>query len=238
MSKKIAKYQLPHGDADLDELIDRLFFYAGPRIEGDSAAGTPPVWTDIPVSYWLGFKTARLEWKPAYEACKSPHLPPATERKKLKRKALCDAIDDLIGHGLLVEPRTAEDVVAMGFKLIDDNATHPTEITDTVEFDSIVNDIIPGSHTQIVNYRIFGRATKAKTPYHAAVFQVCIRGPDEPAPDLNNDADWGKDILNMNSPLRVQHKRADSGKIAYYRGQWEAEGGLKGPWAMDSAEIP
>jgi hypothetical protein len=60
-----------------------------------------------------------------------------------------------------------------------------TAVNDAADIDGISNGAIPGSHTHVISYRIEGRSNRAKAPYHLAVFQVYIRGTDDPEPILN-----------------------------------------------------
>ena len=233
MAKKIARYTLPKPEEALDTLANSVLTYATPHIEGPNAD-----WTDIPAASWTAFKEAHTAWGPAYAACKGAHLPKDTAAKNLAETALRGALSDLLERGLLLTPRTAEDVVAMGFELIDDTRTAVTVVHDTVDIDSVSNGPVPGSHTHILHYRIEGRAHRAKTPYHLAVFQVYIRGADDPEPVLNSERGWSKDYISMTEPFEIRHESGDVGKTAYYRALWETAGGVKGPWAMASAEIP
>jgi hypothetical protein len=233
MAKKIAKYRLPDGAEALDTLANSVLTYATPHIEGAGAD-----WTDIPASSWAAFKAAYAAWTPAYAACKGAHLPRETEAKNLAEKALREALSDLLERGLLLEPRTAADAVAMGFHLLDDTHTVVTAVNDAVDIDSITNGPIPGSHTHILHYHIEGSLRRAKAPYHLAVFQLYIQGAGDPPPILNSERGWSKDYVCMNEPFELRHEPDDVGKTAHYRAHWETEGGVKGPWAMVSAEVP
>jgi hypothetical protein len=233
MAKKIAKYTLPKTEEALDTLANSVLTYVTPHIEGANAD-----WTDIPAASWVAFKAAHAAWVPAYAACKGAHLPKDTEAKNLAEKALRAALTDLLDRGLLLPPRTSEDAVAMGFHLIDDTRTPITEVNDAVDIDRIVNGAIPGSHTHILHYHIEGSPHRAKAPYHLAVFQVYIRGAGDPEPILNSERGWSKDYISMTEPFEMRHEPGDVGKTAYYRAHWETSGGVKGPWAMASAEVP
>jgi hypothetical protein len=233
MAKKIAKYRLPDSEEALDTLANSVLTYATPHIDGAGAD-----WTDIPTAIWTAFKDAHAVWTPAYAACKGAHLPAATEAKNLAEAALREALTGLLDRGLLLEPRTAADAVAMGFHLIDDTRTVLTAVNDAVDIDSISNGPITGSHTHIIRYHIEGSAHRAKAPYHLAVFQVYIQGPGDPPPILNSERGWSKDYVSMNEPFEIRHEPGDVGKIAHYRALWETDGGVKGPWSMASVEIP
>jgi hypothetical protein len=117
MAKKLAKITLPRAEKALDALAAGILAYAGPRIEG--LGEQPPEWTDIPLAFWTAFKSAYAAWTLAYEACKIPHVPAVTEAKDGAKADLCNALDQLTGHGLTADPRKAEDVIAMGFPLRD-----------------------------------------------------------------------------------------------------------------------
>jgi hypothetical protein len=233
MAKKIAKYTLPKSEEALDTLENGVFSYAAPHIEGAEAD-----WADLPAASWMAFKDAQAAWVPAYAACKGAHLPKDTQAKQAAKAALCAALEDLIDRGFLIDPRTAEDVVAMGFHLIDGTRTPTTVVNDAVDIDEITNGIIPGSHTHIVRYHIEGRPNRAKAPYHLAVFQVYVKGAADPEPILNSERGWSKDYISMTEPFEMRHEPGDVGKTAYYRAHWETSGGVKGPWAMASAEVP
>jgi hypothetical protein len=201
-------------------------------------AGSSADWTDVPAASWTAFKDAFVAWGPAYAACKSAHLPRDTAAKNLVEHPLRAALSDLLERGLLLAPRTAADMVAMGFHLIDDTRTTVTVVNDAVDIDEITNGVIPGSHTHVVRYRVEGRSSRAKAPYHLAVFQVYVRGADDPEPILNSERGWSKDYISMVEPFEIRHEPADVGKTAYYRAHWETSSGVKGPWAMSSAEVP
>ena len=233
MSKKVARHTLPKSEAALDTLVNSVLTYAKPHIEGQEAD-----WTDIPAPSWTAFKAAQATWVTAYAACKGAHLPKDTAAKNLAGSVLRDSLRDLLDRGLLLAPRTAEDAVAMGFQLIDDARTMITVVNDAVDIDSISNSPIPGSHTHIVRYHIEGRARRSKSPYHLAVFQVYIRGPGDPEPILNSEQGWSKDYISLSEPFELRHEPGDVGKTAYYRAHWETANGVKGPWAMVSAEVP
>jgi hypothetical protein len=233
MAKKIAKYTLPRKEDALDTLANKILTYATPHIEGPGAD-----WTDLPAMSWAAFKEAHAAWVPAYAVCKGAHLPKDTEAKNLAESTLRASISDLLERGLLIAPRTSEDVVAMGFRLINKNRTAVTVVNDAVDIDRIVNGAIPGSHTHIIHYHIEGKPHRSKAPYHTAVFQIYIKGADDPEPILNSERGWSKDYLSMAEPFEIRHEPVDVGKTAYYRASWEASGGIKGPWAMASAEVP
>jgi hypothetical protein len=231
MAKKIAKYTLPKTEEGLDSVATSVKGYAEVYIEGGS-------WSDIPAASWTVFTTAYAAWVPAYKACKVAHLPKVTEAKNLAKAALREALSDLLDRGLLLPPRTVEDAVAMGFELVDDTRTVPTEVHDSVDMDSITNGAIPGSHTHVITYRIEGSPHRAKTPYHLAVFQVYVKDTEDPEPVLNNQQGWSNDYISMTEPFEFRHEARDVGKTAYYRAHWETNGGLKGPWAMADAKVP
>jgi hypothetical protein len=233
----------------MDTRANGVFTYAAPHIEGAEAD-----WTDIPVASWTAFKDAHAAWGPAYAACKGAHLPKDTEAKNLAENALREALTDLLERGLLIAPRTSEDAVAMGFHLIDDTRTPTTVVNEAVDCSnasrlslgvllrktprSSTNGAIPGSHTHVVHYHIEGRPNRAKAPYHLAVFQVYVKGAADPEPILNSERGWSKDYISMTEPFEMRHEPGDVGKTAYYRAHWETSGGVKGPWAMSSAEVP
>ena len=229
---KIAKYQLPRKDKDLDALANQTYTYAGPHITGPDAD-----WTDIPLEAWTAFRTALMNWNSAYAACKSPHLPTETAAKNMAGEALRDAFTNLLERGLLLSPRTEKDVIGMGFHLRDNTPTHDTEIKDIVDIDSITNGVIPGSHTHVIRYRILGHPTRAKDPYQLAVFQVHYREEGAEEPELNGGG-WGQDILSPNEPLEVRHEPEHAGKTAYYRARWQTHAVQQGDWSMASALVP
>ena len=233
MAQKIAKHTLPSTEVALDTLANSVLTYATPHIEGAGAD-----WTDIPTASWTAFKNARVVWASAYAACKGAHLPKDTEAKNLAKKALRTAITNLLERGFLLAPRTSEDAVAMGFHLIDNKRTSLTTVSDAVDIDRIANGTVPGSHTHIIYYRIEGSSHRAKAPYHLAVFQVYVRGADDPEPILNSERGWSKDYISLREPFEIRHESGDVGKTAYYRAHWETSRGVKGPWAMASAEVP
>jgi hypothetical protein len=233
MKKKIAKYTLPRSEEALDTLANSVLTYVTPHIEGVGAD-----WTDIPTASWTAFKAAHAAWVPAYTACKGACLPRNTEVKNLAEDVLREALSDLLDRGLLLEPRTAADAVAMGFHLLDGTHTVVTAVNDVVDIDSIANGPIPGSHTHILHYRIEGSPRRAKSPYLLAIFQVYIQGAGDPPPILNSERGWSKDYVSLNEPFELRHEPGDVGKTAHYRALWETESGVKGPWSMASAEVP
>ncbi|MDR1325556.1 MAG: hypothetical protein LBK00_05920 [Treponema sp.] len=233
LAKKIASHALPRKEEELDALVNSMLTYMTPHVEGAGAD-----WTDIPTASWTAFKAAHAAWVPAYAACKMAHLPKDTEAKNLVKTALCTAITDMLERGLFLAPRTSEDVVAMGFHLIDSVRTTVAAVNDAVDIDRIVNGTIPGSHSHVLYYHIEGKQRRAKAPYHLAVFQVYIKGAGDPEPILNSDRGWSKDYINMTEPFEMRHEPEDVGKTAYYRAHWETSSGVKGPWAMASAEVP
>ena len=233
MTKKIAKYELPTKEADLDTLAHRVHDYCAPHL-----AGSNPDWPDIPMTAWTAFTTALAAWTPAYDACKVPHLPSQTAAKNLAKEALHNTLTELLIRGLLMPPRTVEDILAMGFQLADNTHTPVEEITDTVDIDSIANGTVPGTHVHIVHYRIQGSPHRSKAPYQMAIFQVYYRGPDDGEPILESEEPWGPDQTSMTEPFEVHHAPEYMGRTAYYRARWQAYGGVKGPWAMTTAVIP
>jgi hypothetical protein len=232
MAKKIAKYTLPKTEEALDTLAHGVLTYAAPHIEGAGAD-----WTDIPANTWTAFKNAFTAWRPAYEACKGAHLPKDTAAKNLAENTLRETLTELLDRGLLLAPRTAEDAVAMGFHLVDHTRTVVTAVSEAVDVDSITNGPITGSHVHILHYHIEGKATRSKAPYHTAIFQVYIRGKDDPEPVMNSERGWSKDYVSMAEPFEMRHEAGDAGKTAYYRALWESDSGIKGPWSMSGAEI-
>ena len=233
MPQKIAKYKLPHKEADLDTLVHRVRTYCTPHLVGSN-----PDWPDIPTAAWTAFTAAVDAWDPAYEACKVPHVPSQTAAKNLAEDTLRDALRNLINRGLLLPPRTLEDVVAMGFQAADIINTPDEEIKDLVDIDLITNGTVPGTHVHIVHYRIAGHPTRAKDHYQLAVFQVYLRGPDDPAPVLESEAPWGPDHLSKNEPFEIHYGPERMGWTAYYRARWQAFSSAQGPWTMSDALIP
>jgi hypothetical protein len=51
---------------------------------------------------------------------------------------------------------------------------------------------LPDIYTQYTDYCIFGSESKSKGHYHVAVFQICLQGPGESPPSVDNDAIWGR----------------------------------------------
>jgi hypothetical protein len=70
------------------------------------------------------------------------------------------------------------------------------------------------------------------------VFQVYIKGADDPEPILNSEQGWSKDYLSMTEPFEMRHESGDVGKIAYNCAHWETSGEVKGPWTMARVEVP
>jgi hypothetical protein len=103
---------------------------------------------------------------------------------------------------------------------------------------SFRNDPRPGTHTQYVYYKILGAANRSKEPYHMGVFQMYIQGPGDPAPSVDKNEFWSRDILNMASPLKITFDSADAGKTCWYRALWEGKHSQQGRWSMASATIP
>jgi hypothetical protein len=232
MSEKIVKRTLPKTEAALNMRAKSVHDYAEPRVEGVGA-----IWTDIPLPTWMSFKTAFAIWTLIYEKCQKPHLPGDTEAKHSAETELRRTFTELMDRGLLLAPRTSEDLVSMGFEFVDDTRTVITEVTDTVNFGNILNGPVAGSHVHIVPYNITGKKSRAKAPYHLAVFQMYIQGPDDPPPILEEDKWWGKDILSKNEPFEHHHKAEDVGKIAHYRARWETANTVVGPWTMTNAQV-
>jgi hypothetical protein len=234
MAKKLAKYEIPKSDKAVDRLAKSVLAYAGPRIEGIN--GGTPQWPDIPIASWMTFKSTQEVWVVAYAACDVPHLPSVTEAKNLAKAELRLALSDLLERGLLVYPRTTDDVLAMGFSLVDDTPTSVTMVTDAVDM-TISNDPLPDSYRQIIHYKILGAASRSKEPYLLAVFQIYIQGPGDPPPRIDDDSVWSNDIINMKSPYTHQHLSTDVGKTCWFRARWQAKGGKRGPWTMRRAGI-
>ena len=157
MAKKIARHALPRSEAELDTLANSVLTYTTPHIEGQEAD-----WTDIPAASWTAFKTAQAAWVTAYAACKGAHLPKDTAAKNMAGNVLRESLRGLLDRGLLLAPRTAEDAVAMGFRLLDDTRTTTTVVNDAVDIDSISNGPIPSSHIHIMRYHIEGHARRSK----------------------------------------------------------------------------
>jgi hypothetical protein len=125
----------------------------------------------------------------------------------------------------------------MGVGPHDEVDTPQGAVADAVEM-TVVNDPVPDSHTQIIHYKKMGFKSRAKAPWHMGVFQICIRNPGEPAPDIDDESVWSKDIICLSSPFVYKHRAVDVGKDCYYRAHWEAEDGKKGGWTMVRAMIP
>ena len=179
-----------------------------------------------------------MVWTPAYEACKAPHLPSQTAAKNQAKADLADALRELIYRGLLLPPRTTADILAMGFHLADLIHTPIEKIEDLVDIDTITTGIVPGTHVHIVHYHIHGSPTRAKDPYQLAVFQVYLRGPNDPEPVLESEDPWGPDHTNMNEPFEVHYGPEHTGWTAYYRARWQAYNSVRGNWTMSNALIP
>ena len=79
---------------------------------------------------------------------------------------------------------------------------------------------------------------RAKGHYQLAVFQVYLRGADDPEPVLESDEPWGPDQLNKNEPFEVHYGPEHSGKTAYYRARWQAFSSAQGDWTSSNALIP
>jgi hypothetical protein len=129
------------------------------------------------------------------------------------------------------------DKFVMGIGPVDETDTPQGSVGDGVEM-TVTNGLLVDSHIQYIHYKRQGAANRAKAPWHLAVFQMYVQGPGDPAPLVNNDALWSRDIINLASPFVVQHGDADAGKTCWYRAHWEALDGKKGPWSMVRAMIP
>jgi hypothetical protein len=140
-------------------------------------------------------------------------------------------------HYFLQPPLTDEDIASLGLETADSIKTPTTEVKDTTEL-WVTNDTAADTHVQYVHFKIAGSTSDAKDPYYACIMQTCIRAPAEPPPSIDNNAEWGKDIVCMASPEKVQHKAADAGKTCYYRAQWQARNSFKGPWTPVTATVP
>jgi hypothetical protein len=132
---------------------------------------------------------------------------------------------------------TPADKLRYGIGPADTENTEGGEVEDTVDM-SFKNDPHPDKHTQIVPYKKLGADNNSKDPYQMAVFQICIQGPGDPPPKVDDDAGWSRDMICMSSPFKYKFKSTDAGKICWYRARWEAKNGKQGDWAMFSAMTP
>jgi hypothetical protein len=222
MTKKIAKTQLPHTEKKLNTLANSVYTYAGPRSMG--VGGQQPTWPDIQVEFWMAFTAALDVWKVAYAACDVPHLPTVTEAKNVAEANLRDALNMLIEHGLCSYPRTAEDVLSMGFELRDANRTpHPTpDVKPNTEA------VPSGSarHT-VTAINPITRLKKKPPLVKGVVFAYKLRLPDAPkalAADMPS-------VFQAETTKNFQWKESDIGKVADYATAYETEGYARGTWS-------
>jgi hypothetical protein len=223
---------IPKPDAEFDAFFSNLLNYATPKI-----ASTPVVWTHVPLEELTTLTKLYGDWDEAYSKTKGPHTPVDTEKKNEARTAGEKGLRYFIQRYLIWEPVTNADRVAMGLPLGDLINTPGGEIKDTVAM-SFRNDPRPDTHTQYTDYKKTGAANKAKEPYHMAVFQRYIQGPGDPAPSVDKDELWSRDIINMSSPLETKFDSAGAGKICWYRARWEGKDSQQGRWTMAFAMIP
>ncbi|MDR1325867.1 MAG: hypothetical protein LBK00_07525 [Treponema sp.] len=231
MTNKFAKTGLPGTEEALDTLANSVLTYATPRIEG--GGGTAGDWTDIPAASWGAFKTALAEWTPLYAKCKAAHLPQDTELKNTAKDKLRAAVGDLIAHGLLANPRTAADALAMGFELLDHAHSPKPTPTDHVEFEFALD---PESHTVRIAYHIEGRKGSGKGSYHGVEVRFWVRPLDAAAPETAADDGWRSEV-DTATPWARTFAASEIGQRLYVAMRWENQSSGKdqaagkGPWS-------
>ena len=231
MISKFAKTGLPKREEALDTLVNSVLSYAGPHIEG--SGGTAGDWNDIPAALWGVFKTALAEWTPLYAKCKAAHLPQDTELKNTAKNNLCAALRDLIAHGLLANPRTPADALAMGFELLDHTHSPRPTPTDHVEFEFALD---PESHTARVAYHIAGRKGYGKGTYHGVEVRFWVRPLDAPAPETADAEGWRSEV-DTATPWARTFAASEIGQRLYVAMRWENQSSGKdqaagkGPWS-------
>jgi hypothetical protein len=219
MAKKIARYRLPDGAAALDSLATSVLKYAMVPIEMGK-----PHWADVPAASWTAFQDAYTAWTPAYAACKVAHLPKDTEAKNLAETALRDALSDLLDRGFLLPPRTAEDVVAMGFALRD--TTHTAHPVPSLKPETLAEPTGKEKHTVTAIHPV--EKTKKKPPLVKGVaFASRIRTAGEPPATT----DTMPSVFQTGTSRAFQWNEADHGKVADYATAYENDSGDRGPWS-------
>jgi hypothetical protein len=197
--------------------------------------GTPAEWAHIPKEDSDKLVAVVNAFQHEYENCTAQ----ANAADRLARREAGKAMEQFIRYFvkryLRYAPVTDEDRAAMGLNNYDATPTPGPDVNDTVEM-AITN--APTGDTHIIHYKRMGVKSKAKTPWHMAIFQAAARKRDEAPPAIDKDDDWGKDVISMDSPFRHTWPSELAGQIGYYRAHWEASNGKKGAWVMGSATIP
>ncbi|MDR3324576.1 MAG: hypothetical protein LBS82_01120 [Spirochaetaceae bacterium] len=215
------------------DLVDLLAHWDA--MLGDSAQKTAFGWDGVVCAQILIKISEFLDARAEYQAEKTKSRQLAKDRKKAAVKAAMRKFaNSSVRFNDKMQP---EDKLELGIGPHDETDTEQGEVGNAVDM-TITNDPLANSHRHILHYRKLGSKSKAKAPWHMAVFQTYIQGPGDPDPDIRNEAMWSKDIINMTTPLKHQHNPADAGKMAWYRAHWEANGGKKGDWSMACATIP
>jgi hypothetical protein len=231
MTKKFAKTEIPRTEEALDTLANSVLTYAAPHIEG--SGGTVIDWNDIPAASWDAFKAALAAWEPLYAKCKAKHLPQDTELKNMAKDKLRAALQDLIARGLLADPRTPADAVAMGFELIDTTRSPKPTPTDHVEFEFALD---PESHTVRMPYHIEGHKGHGKGAYHGVEVRFWVRPLDAAAPETADTEGWRSEV-DTATPWAHTFAAAEIGQRLYVAMRWENQSSGKdqsagkGPWS-------
>jgi hypothetical protein len=219
----------------VDDFVGNIVTYVTEKVT--AASGGTAEWTHIPAAETQTLTELYDDYHRKHMVCKGD----PTSSDRLARKEAGDKLEKFtryyIKRYLSFPPVTDVDREKMHLHLLNTKPTPQGPVNEGVEI-TITNDPMADSHRHILYYKREGASNKAKAPWHLAVFQIYIQGPDDPAPMIDSERFWSKDFINMDSPYTHQHTTPDVGKTCWYRAHWEATNGAKGPLSMARAQIP
>jgi hypothetical protein len=219
----------------VDDFVGNIVTYVTEKVT--AASGGTAEWTHIPAEETQTLTELYDDFHSKHVVCKGD----PTSADRLARKEAADTLEKFtryfVKRYLSFDPVTNVDREKMHLPLLNQKSTPQGTVNEAVEI-TITNDPMADSHRHILHYKREGASNKAKAPWHLAVFQIYIQGPDDPAPMIDSERFWSKDFINMDSPYTHQHVSTDVGKICWYRAHWEASSSAKGPLSMARAQIP
>jgi hypothetical protein len=227
----MSKTWLPNREQDLVEMVVEEWFV---RVT-DAAMIAAYDWRTALCALMAGFIEGFSKARHAYLIDKTKEK---RIEKDAKKKMLTKAMQEFANTSIRWNNLMPEsEKVAMGIHPRGTTHTPQGDVTDVVAM-TIINDSVLESHRHIISYKKLGSASKAKAPWHMAIFQIYIQGPGDPVPVIDDEDTWSNDVINMATPFIHKHRSTDVGKIAWYRACWVARGGKKGDWTTGRAMIP
>ncbi|MDR0645119.1 MAG: hypothetical protein LBG05_09525 [Treponema sp.] len=211
---------LASGDAVFDSGLENLVDYVSGKTSGDS-----PAWPLIPQNAVDALRSARADWRSAYEKTFGVHTTVDTEAKNDARKAATAVIRPFVAQYLMFPPVTNEDRTAMGLHNKD---SHPTPIGEPSTRPLITDIRAVGGYQVKVWFRDETTPTSRAIPYGDNGCLLCFTWGKEQTQDITA---LTQTKLLTHSPFTLTFPPEAQANFLSCAARWQNEKGELGPWS-------